>query len=518
MQHRLPPNYLSSQSNENSKVEKNVFSKCAQSLAITAASLQLLSAGHVSALPSTLDEVAQSAITKSIEISDMVAKFPEAASFLKDVDFAAKSSEILNNIQQYPLVPSGSKLLTTTVRPDDKDSESREAQLKRIQWWKNTGFSLEKVNMDVQSKLKSLPDEISSLDIKSLPKDVRFWGGIAGVFFIADIFQQSNQLNKMVDDLRLKLTDREAKLNSSNTMNRDTINLLKTDYLKVIDEVDSLIKQLDDKASHITVLNETLQSLTLTVNTTDTNSKQMLTQYSRQLVSADSLIRSLKSQIVELPRKVAREVASDYKNQITMSEKRNDELQMEIARMVKEGAKTNVNVATKDHPPAIAAPAVSQFPTLSRSFPSSIFSPPVSPLVIENEKQAAEISQIKIAIVELENENKREKADKNELEIKLDALKGTLTLTESELSAKKSAENLYFDILNGRLSAMEKQISEFMSENRELKEKLSVAEGELKRLAIREEERMDMEAKRTAEDAKVPLIIHFLSTYCVLFT
>lgn len=490
--------------------DKKPLIRCMQSLAVIVASLQVLSAGEVSALPIGADVATPTIATRRItDIPDLSAKFPEVAAFLKDVDLSSRSDEFLSNLPRFPTQPpTGSKLLTTTVRPDMDDVQRQYQQfeeIKKIQWWKNTGLNFGKALEDVQSQLQTLPDELLHLGdrVKSFTPNWQVITGIVGIIFVADILQNSRQLSKTVDEQNLKLIDQETKLDSSNSANKETINVLKTESLKLIVEVDSLIKQLDEKASEISTLNDTLLSISMNINATDSNSKQLLIQYSRQLESAEALIKSLKSQMIEIPKKTAREVAGEYKNQIAVSEKKCEELKLQINRM-EEDASSKSTQPNKQFFQSKAAPSMPRFPPISSSFPTSIFSPPVNPLVRQNELQTLELNEMKMIIAELEEKRNDEKStEMNDLTSQIVTLQDTLSTVEKELGEKKHGESIYFQELNTRLSNMENQINGFIIENKELKEALSIAESELKSFSQRESERAMMEAERIAETLKV---------------
>ena len=433
----------------------------------------------------------------------MKTKFPDVkAIFNTEFDLNPISDEFLKILPRFPL--AGSKLLTTTVRPDMENQQRQNQQydeMKKIQWWKTTGVNIDKLTEDIQSQINNLPDEISHIGdkVKSGSTNWKILTGVIGIFFVADILQHSRQLSKQVDEQNVKLAEQETKLETSNTMNTETIDLLKAESMKLIEEVDSMIKEVDDKALRMSHLNETLQALSLTVNNTDAQSKQMLTQYTRQLESAEILIKSLKSQIVEIPRKVAREVATDYKNQIAMSEKENAALKLEIIR-IEEQAKNNKGPSSKYVPSKVAS-VMPNFPPISSSFPTSIFSPPVNPLVAKNEMQSAEINEMKAKVTELEEMNKEGNVKTMELEGQIAGLLGTLSATEKSLDEKKSEESTFFQELNARLTAMEGQIRDFMVENGELKAKLLLAETESKMLR-------EQAHKRDAEAALVKVPPH----------
>lgn len=491
-----------------------------QSLAIIAASIQILSAGQISALPGVEDVSAPTTTTRKItDLPNLSEKFPEVAAFLKDVDLSSRSDEFLSNLPRFPAqLPTGSKLLTTTVRPDMNDMQKQFQQfeeIKKIQWWKNTGVNFGKAFDDVQSQLKSLPDELLHMGdkIKTLSPNWQVVSGVIGVIFVADILQNSKQLSKTVEEQNTKLLNQETKLDSSNSANKETINVLKTESMKLIVEVDSLIKQLDDKASQISTLNDTLVNISMNINTTDSNSKQLLIQYSRQLESAEILIKALKTQIVEIPKKTAREVATEYKNQITIFEKKNEELKLRISRMEEEASKPN-----KQNTQSKTTSFTPRFPPISTSFPSSIFSPPINPLVLQNELQTVELNEIKMKVIDLELENKGEISKKIELDTQITELQSTLTAVEKELSEKKQEESVFFQELNSRLSNMEKQINGFTVENNELKEKLSIAEDKLRIFSEKEVERLVMDANRVSDATKVPTItISFLLFFFTSF-
>lgn len=520
LQHRGYLTHLHSSSDDNSEQERKAFTRCMQSLAIIAASIQILSAGQISALPGVEDVSAPTTTTRKItDLPNLSEKFPEVAAFLKDVDLSSRSDEFLSNLPRFPAqLPTGSKLLTTTVRPDMNDMQKQFQQfeeIKKIQWWKNTGVNFGKAFDDVQSQLKSLPDELLHMGdkIKTLSPNWQVVSGVIGVIFVADILQNSKQLSKTVEEQNTKLLNQETKLDSSNSANKETINVLKTESMKLIVEVDSLIKQLDDKASQISTLNDTLVNISMNINTTDSNSKQLLIQYSRQLESAEILIKALKTQIVEIPKKTAREVATEYKNQITIFEKKNEELKLRISRMEEEASKPN-----KQNTQSKTTSFTPRFPPISTSFPSSIFSPPINPLVLQNELQTVELNEIKMKVIDLELENKGEISKKIELDTQITELQSTLTAVEKELSEKKQEESVFFQELNSRLSNMEKQINGFTVENNELKEKLSIAEDKLRIFSEKEVERLVMDANRVSDATKVPTItISFLLFFFTSF-
>lgn len=532
-----------------SRDDNVVFARFVKSIVITATSLQILSAGYARADPPPSENSVQATAAVSVidttsaiqdsqvislkfpeltikipdmsltlpevpfKLSDMPAKLSELPSLLNvDLDaLNSKSDELLNNLPRLPIsLPEGSKLLTTTVRPDNK----LPFDTKKIQWWKQTGLNLEKVTDEVKVNLQSFPAEFSNVveRVRSLTFNWQIVTGLLGVFIFADSLQSSRQLNRIIDEQNVKMADQEAVINSSRSMNSEIVDILKTESVKLIDDVDILIEQLDQKTLHINSLNETLQNLSLSINGSDTTSKQMLSQYSSQLVSQENLIRSLKSQIIEIPKKIAREVAAEYEAQLTVSEKKASDLKRDLS-LLQRAAKSVPSVAgtgTTSLPQA--ASVRSTFPPISASFPTSIFTPAgaVEALAAEQLAQKsiklnAENTEMKMKLVSIESEKKAEKSKNAELVQKIARLETSLKDAEARLTANMGAEDLRYQELNARLLNMEKTINAFMAENEELKRKLVAAEDKATELAAKEAERAAAESSRELSSQSAPM-------------
>ena len=522
-----------------------VFARFVQSIVITATSLQILSAGHAQAAPPPVANIVQADIAVSaigatntiqdpqvislkfpeltikipdlsltlpevpFKLSDVPAKLSELPSLL-NVDLNAlnsRSDELLNNLPRLPIsLPEGSKLLTTTVRPDYK----LPFDVKKIQWWKNTGLNLEKVNDEVKTNLKSFPGEFSNIveRVRSLSFNWQIVTGLLGIFIFADSLQSSRQLNRIIDEQNVKMEDQEAVINSSRSMNSEIVDVLKTESLKLIEDVDSLIQQLDEKSLHINSLNDTLQTLSLSINGTDTTSKQMLTQYSSQLISQENLIRSLKSQIVEIPKKIAREVASEYKAQLVVSEKKVDDLQRDLT--ILQRAAKSAPTGTASVPQAVSAP--STFPPISSSFPTSIFTPvgaaealAAEQLAQKSTKLSTENSEMKKKLESIESEKEVEKSKNLELVQKIARLETSLTDAQAKLTTNMGSEDVRFQELNARMLNMENMLNAIMVENEELKRKLLAAEDKAAQLAAKEAERAAAESSRYLSGQSAPM-------------
>ena len=185
---------------------------------------------------------------------------------------------------------------------------------------------------------------------------------------------------------------------------------------------------------------------------------------------------------------------------------------MQINRM--EEAASKSTQPNKQNSQLKAASLMPRFPPISSSFPTSIFSPPVNPLVRQNELQTVELNEMKTKIIELEEKRDDEKTvEINGLTSQIVTLQNTLVIVEKELVEKKVEESIYFQELNNRLSNMEKQINAFIIENKELKEALSNAESEVRLFSQRESERVMMEGQRIAETLKVVECIMLFRTF-----
>lgn len=537
-----------------SRDDKVVFARFVQSLVITATSLQILSAGHAQAAPPPAAnlvraDVAAKAIDTTSTIQDpqvislkfpeLTIKIPDLSLTLPEVPFKlpdmptklselpsllnvdlnalnSRSDELLNNLPRLPFsLPEGSKLLTTTVRPAGEIGQKLQfGEIKKIQWWKNTGLNLEKVNDEVKTNLLSFPNEFSNVveRLRSLSFNWQIITGVLGIFIFADLLQSSRQLNKIIDEQNIKMDDQEALINSSRSMNSEIVDVLKSESLKLIEDVDSLIQQLDEKSLHINSLNDTLQTLSLSINGTDATSKQMLTQYSSQLISQENLIRSLKSQIVEIPKKIAREVASEYKGQLVASEKKVDDLKRDLNLLQKASKSAGTATATipASIPPTLSV--TSTFPPISSSFPTSIFTPAGAAAALAAEQVAqkttqlsAENSEMKTKLASMEREREVERSKNLELVQKLSRLETSLSDAQAKLTANTGSEEARYQELNARLLNMENLINAFMLENEELKAKLAAAEDKATQLAAREAERAAAETSRYVSDQRAPL-------------
>ena len=489
----LDPLYFGRQETSDSG---GVLARCVQSFVIAATSLQILSAGQADAINQNAGQLKQPEVMltttiTSPEIPSLTLKFPE----LPKLDLGRKTLDInsekfLSNLPRFPIsIPEGSKLLTTTVRPDIENVQRQFEEIKKIQWWKNTGFDLDKANDAVTKNLQSFVGEVIHVvdRMRSLSFNWQIISGLLGIFVIADVLQNSRQLSKIIEDQNVQITDQVAKIESSNSMNAEIVTVLKIESLKLIDEVDSLIRQLDDKSSHIDSLNDTLQTLSLNINSSEVASKQVLTKYSCQLQSQAALINSLKSQIVEIPRKIAREVGSDYKAQLLATEKRNEELSRDLAQLKVErlgSTSTSSTSARNATPDPIETNIPCSFPPISDSFPTSIFTP-VGAVAAASERGDAllqENKEIKIKIAALERENETERSRNTDLERRISDLQTSIEEAEGRVVREKSSENARYDELNGRLLNMETMINAFILENEILKTKLLAAESEASRL------------------------------------
>ena len=473
-----------------------VLARCVQSFVIAATFLQILSAGQANAINPNAGQLKQPEvmITSTItspEIPSLTLKFPE----LPKLDLGRETLDInggkfLSNLPRFPIsIPEGSKLLTTTVRPDIENVQRQFEEIKKIQWWKNTGFDLDKANDAVTKNLQSFVGEVSHLvdRMRSLSFNWQIISGLLGIFVIADVLQNSRQLSKIIEDQNVQISDQVAKIESSNSMNAEIVTVLKIESLKLIDEVDSLIRQLDDKSSHIDSLNDTLQTLSLNINSSEVASKQVLTKYSCQLQSQAALINSLKSQIVEIPRKIAREVGSDYKAQLLATEKKNEELSRDLAQLKVErlgSSSTSSTSARNANPDPIETNIPFTFPPISDSFPTSIFTP-VGAVAAASERGDAllqENKEIKIKIAALEKENETERSRNTDLERRISDLQTSIEEAEGREVGEKNSDNARYDELNARLLNMETMINAFILENEVLKTKLLAAESEASKL------------------------------------
>ena len=488
---------------------RGVLARCLQSFVIAATSLQILSAGQANAFNPTAgnleprDVMLISTIT-SPEIPSLTLKYPE----LPKLDLGReildiKTEKFLSSLPRFPItIPEGSKLLTTTVRPDIETVQRKFEEIKKIQWWKNTGFDLEKANDAATTNAQNLLGELSHVvdRMRSLSFNWQIISGLLGIFVIADVLQNSRQLSKIIEDQNIQISDQVAKIDSSNSMNAEIVTVLKIESLKLIDEVDSLIRQLDDKSLHIDSLNDTLQTLSLNVNSSEVASKQILTKYSYQLQSQAALINSLKSQIVEIPRKIAREVGNDYKAQILTTEKKNEELSRDIAQLMLEkmGSSSTTSPST---PATIEASAPFTFPPISDSFPTSIFTP-VGAVAAASERGSAlflENKEIKMKIEVLERENETEKSRNSDLERRISDLQTHIKETEEKLSRVEERENAKHEGYDSRLLNMEAMINASIIENEKLRTSLLAAESEASRLVA-------LEAARVAAEKNSPMI------------
>lgn len=486
-----------------------VLARCLQSFVIAATSLQILSAGQAIAFNPTAGQLEPRDVmliltATSPEIPSLTLKYPELPKLdlgreLLDI----KGEKFLSNLPRFPItIPEGSKLLTTTVRPDIETVQRKFEEIKKIQWWKNTGFDLEKANDAATANAQNLLGELSHIvdRMRSLSFNWQIISGLLGIFVIADVLQNSRQLSKIVEEQNIQISDQVAKIDSSNSMNAEIVTVLKIESLKLIDEVDSLIRQLDDKSLHIDSLNDTLQTLSLNVNSSEVASKQVLTKYSYQLQSQAALINSLKSQIVEIPRKIAREVGNDYKAQILTSEKKNEELSRDIAqlKMEKMGSSSTTSTSTTA---TIEASTPSTFPPISDSFPTSIFTP-VGAVAAASERGNAlllENKQIKMKIEVLERENETEKSRNSDLERRISDLQTQLKEAAEQMLGAEDKVNARHEEYNSRLLKMETMINASIDENEKLRTRLLAAESEASRLAA-------LEATRVAAEKSSPLI------------
>ena len=502
----LDPLYFGRQETSDSG---GVLARCVQSFVIAATSLQILSAGQADAINQNAGQLKQPEVMltttiTSPEIPSLTLKFPE----LPKLDLGRKTLDInsekfLSNLPRFPIsIPEGSKLLTTTVRPDIENVQRQFEEIKKIQWWKNTGFDLDKANDAVTKNLQSFVGEVIHVvdRMRSLSFNWQIISGLLGIFVIADVLQNSRQLSKIIEDQNVQISDQVAKIESSNSMNAEIVTVLKIESLKLIDEVDSLIRQLDDKSSHIDSLNDTLQTLSLNINSSEVASKQVLTKYSCQLQSQAALINSLKSQIVEIPRKIAREVGNDYKAQILTTEKKNEELSRDIAQLMLEkmGSSSTTSPST---PATIEASAPFTFPPISDSFPTSIFTP-VGAVAAASERGSAlflENKEIKMKIEVLERENETEKSRNSDLERRISDLQTHIKETEEKLSRVEERENAKHEGYDSRLLNMEAMINASIIENEKLRTSLLAAESEASRLVA-------LEAARVAAEKNSPMI------------
>jgi hypothetical protein len=347
-----------------------IFKKYLKSIAVTAASLQILTAGKVLAVsPSRVYENAQVTMVKvpdrvrensqatgqkvpnsvtsdtSDSETDQVTVVADSrkADTSKTID-DEPADNILGFLPRTPLsLPGLTKLLSTKVGSIEEIKKGALTQLdvSRVKWWKNSGiqFGVENAKTLVNSQMKTLVEYFSQfiMKIKELSTNWQLVAGVSvALVFVADIFQNSKQLNKLTEEQAAKLSEQALKIESIGADNADTVATLRAESMKLIEEVDSLIKQLDKKSAHIDSLSENLQGLSISVGSSDVNSKQVVSQLSRQLVSSEVLIKSLKGQLLETPKKVSRAIADEYKGQLLSYSKKIVEVEQKIVYMQSE--------------------------------------------------------------------------------------------------------------------------------------------------------------------------------------
>ena len=512
---------------------RGIFARFIQSLLITATSLQIFTAEQVNAAPSTTvvapktDSARITAVVNtaarvfSLKLSEITLLSPE----IKVPDFNldlksqnTKEDESLNTSPRFPItVAGGSKLLTTTIRPESDNLESLQIEqaekLKKMQWWRNAGLSVAQVNGDTQVQ----PNGFSSVleKVRSLSIDWKIFPGLLGLFAVADMFQSSKQLNKVIEEQSGKIYEQELTINSSIAANTKIITVLKDESLRLIDEVDGLIQKLDDKSLNVNNLNETLQVLTVNLTNSESQSKEMLIEYSTQLESQEKVILYLKSQVTDIPKQLAREASSLYKDQLEESERRNEVLKQDIARMQSEKTpvmKSSEVIDIQAESLLSGSEEGTVYPPISSSFPTSVFTQPGA---AEAKQLAADYEEMKEKMSVLEREKEEEVARSSRYEKRISELEASLEDTKVQLqdrsvSAVDSAVN---EELNARLVTMESLIDKLNASCAELEAKLALAELKIIELTSEAKQRMEMmSSEREAQlrdddsDAKDSLI------------
>jgi len=236
---------------------------------------------------------------------------------VQTADVKGNADEILNN----PLllafsIPQSSGILTTTIRSEAILEGASDVSFKRLQWLKDVG------PVDIDAMLESLPRDISHISekIESLSASWILLFGLVSTVLVADASQHSKKLDQLTDEQANFIAEQTSERASIDAVNADTVEVLKAESLTLTEAVESLIKQLDEKSAHIDTLSETLEGLSQSIGNTDTNAKQVLAQLAKQLVVSESTIESLKTQLLEAPEKVAKNVEDDYKKQLSNSE------------------------------------------------------------------------------------------------------------------------------------------------------------------------------------------------------
>ena len=486
---------------------RGIFARFIQSLLITATSLQIFTAERVNAaqlttaLAPTTDSARITAVVNtarrvfSSKLSEIALKLPELTLLSPEINIPVATSssgpeslntegdEHLNDSPRFPItVAGGSKLLTTTIRPESDNLESLQneqaAKIKKLQWWKNTGLGVAQVNDEVQDQPSNFLEKVRSLSI-----DWKIFPGLLGIFAISDMFQSSKQLNKIIEEQSSTIYDQEIKINSSIAANTKIITVLKIESLRLIDEVDSLIQKLDDKSLNVNNLNETLQVLSANLSNSEAASKERLIEYSYQLESQEKVILYLKSQVTDIPKQLAREASSLYKDQLEESERNNELLMLDIARMKAETTLVKIDPVVTENPSELLESdnvLESNFPQVSSSPPTSTFTQSED---VEAKQLAAENAEMKLKMSILEKEKEVEEEEEaerssrferriSELEASLEDAK--VQLQQESVSAVDTAMN---EELNARLVTTESLIEKLYAENAEVEAELALAKA-----------------------------------------
>jgi hypothetical protein len=170
------------------------------------------------------------------------------------------------------LIPETSHLLTTTVRSTDPTVLAESSTDTRPNLFQAlTNLRSSDLNFDVNVhdlfgdfSLSTLSDTTKiSEAIKGLPTNYRFLAGVIGVVIIADAFQRVAGSGKMTEDQMELLALQESKLGSLEKAEREhseTVSSLRTESLRLIEDVDALINQLDEKSTQVDTLQAALAS------------------------------------------------------------------------------------------------------------------------------------------------------------------------------------------------------------------------------------------------------------------
>lgn len=263
-----------------------------------------------------------------------------------DVTEQTANEIVTNPPRSFFSIPRSSGLLTTTTRPEvNLDGTLTDFNFRKLQWWKDT------VNVGAVFKDQKnfFPGDISQIgkELESLPAAWMIFSGLTGAVLIADASQHSKKLDELTDEQATTIAEHASTIDSIGVVNANTVATLKAESSKLMEEVDSLIKQLDEKSAHIDSLSETLEGLSQSIGTSDVNSKQVLAQLAKQLVSSESLIESLKAQLREAPKNVGNGVEEDYQKQLLVFEKTIADLNQKMIT-VQEDATARLAIVSKN--------------------------------------------------------------------------------------------------------------------------------------------------------------------------